>query len=81
MLPNPQVTVKAVVCFLGTSPVEDTATRAAYKNGNVYLPLLYHNAKLIDRWVATGLYEAGIVRSKKPRSYLPAIILAFTEES
>ena len=46
-----------------------------------YLPLLYHNAKLIDRWVVTGLYEAGIVRSKKLRSYLPAIILAFTEES
>jgi hypothetical protein len=29
----------------------------------------------------TGLYETGIVRSNKPRSYLPAIILAITEES
>lgn len=29
----------------------------------------------------TGLYEAGIVRSKTHRSYLPAIILAITDES
>lgn len=27
-----------------------------------------------------GLYEAGIVRSERPRSYLPAIILAITDK-
>jgi hypothetical protein len=38
-----------------------------------------HTNWLIE--AGTGLYETGIVRSNKPRSYLPAIILAITEES